>query len=116
MLLLPQENIRAMSGVQEGGFHGRVRAVGRGFRGICRVMDWIVRRGLLRVPDDVPFEQAAWVEPVNTCLKAIKSLRLEVDDTVLVIGQGPIGIVLGALAWVLPLLWTPSATRPPRRA
>ncbi len=73
-------------------------AAGGGFAQYVRVMDWIVRGGLVKIPDDVAFEQAAWVEPVNTCLKGIKSLKLEADDTVLVIGQGPIGIVLGALA------------------
>jgi L-iditol 2-dehydrogenase len=61
-------------------------------------MDWIVKRGLVKIPDGVPFEQAAFVEPVNTCLKAIKNLNLAADETVLVIGQGPIGILLAALA------------------
>ncbi len=71
---------------------------GGGFAGFVRVMDWIVRRGLVKIPDGIPFEQAAFIEPVNTCLKAIKNLALEPDETVLVIGQGPIGIILAALA------------------
>jgi L-iditol 2-dehydrogenase len=71
---------------------------GGGFAEYVRVMDWIVRRGLIKIPDGVPFEQAAFVEPVNTCFKAIKNLNLAADETVLVIGQGPIGILLAALA------------------
>ena len=71
---------------------------GGGFAQYVRVMDWIVKRGLVKIPDDVPFEQAAFVEPVNTCYKAIRNLRLEADETVLVIGQGPIGILLASLA------------------
>jgi L-iditol 2-dehydrogenase len=71
---------------------------GGGFAEYVRVMDWIVQRGLIKIPDGVPFEQAAFVEPVNTCYKAIKNLALEPDETVLVIGQGPIGILLAALA------------------
>src|ERR1700761_9166480 len=71
---------------------------GGGFAEYVRVMEWIVRRGLVKIPDGVPFEQAAFVEPVNTCFKAIKNLSLEPDETVLVIGQGPIGILLAALA------------------
>ena len=71
---------------------------GGGFAQYVRVMDWIVERGLVRIPDGIPFEQAAFIEPVNTCLKAIKNLALEPDETVLVIGQGPIGIILAALA------------------
>lgn len=71
---------------------------GGGFAEYVRVMDWIVRRGLVKIPKGVPFEQAAFVEPVNTCWKAVKNLALAPDETVLVIGQGPIGILLAALA------------------
>jgi L-iditol 2-dehydrogenase len=71
---------------------------GGGFAEYIRVMDWIVRRGLVKIPDDIPFEQAAFIEPVNTCYKAIEMLHLQPDETVLVIGQGPIGILLSALA------------------
>ena len=71
---------------------------GGGFAEYIRVMDWIVQRGLVKVPDSVPFEQAAFLEPVNTCYKAVDLLHLQPDETVLVIGQGPIGILLAALA------------------
>lgn len=71
---------------------------GGGFAEYIRVMDWIVRRGVVKIPDDIPFEQACFLEPVNTCYKAVKLLDLEPDETVLVIGQGPIGILLAALA------------------
>ncbi len=76
---------------------------GGGFAQYIRVMDWIVGdgvtpAGLVHLPDDIPFEQAAFIEPVNTCFKAVKLLALEPDDTVLVIGQGSIGIILAALA------------------
>jgi len=71
---------------------------GGGFAEYIRVMDWIVEAGLVKVPEDIPFEQAAWIEPVNTCFKAVKMLDLKPDETVLVIGQGSIGILLAALA------------------
>ena len=72
---------------------------GGGFAEYIRVMDWIVATGgLVKIPDDIPLEQAAFIEPVNTCFKAVKLLGLEPDETVLVIGQGPIGILLAALA------------------
>ncbi|HEY5329949.1 MAG TPA: alcohol dehydrogenase catalytic domain-containing protein [Acidobacteriaceae bacterium] len=78
-------------------------ASGGGFAEYIRVMDWIVGdgvtpAGLIKIPEDIPFEQAAFIEPVNTCFKAIKTLALESDDTVLVFGQGSIGILLAALA------------------
>jgi len=71
---------------------------GGGFAEYVRVMDWIVRRGTVRIPDNVSFEQACFVEPVNTCLKGIERLALEPGETVLTIGQGPIGIILSLLA------------------
>jgi L-iditol 2-dehydrogenase len=71
---------------------------GGGFAEYVRVMDWIVLRGTVRIPDDVSFEQACFVEPVNTCMKGIETLRLEPGETVLTIGQGPIGIILSVLA------------------
>jgi len=88
---------------------GLGEASGGGFAEYIRVMDWIVGDhvsagvapqtcGLIHIPDDIPFEQAAFIEPVNTCFKAIKLLNLAADDTVLVIGQGSIGILLAALA------------------
>jgi L-iditol 2-dehydrogenase len=78
-------------------------AAGGGFAEYIRVSDWIVGKdgktaGLIKIPDDIPFEQAAFIEPVNTCLKAVRLLNLLPDETVLVMGQGPIGILLAALA------------------
>jgi len=72
---------------------------GGGFAEYIRVMDFVVNYGgVVRIPDGVPFEQAAFVEPVNTVLKGVKLLNLAADDTVLVIGQGPIGLMHAALA------------------
>lgn len=71
---------------------------GGGFSEYVRVMDWIVQHGTVRIPDNVSFQQACFVEPVNTCMKGIEALRLQPGEDVLIIGQGPIGIILGVLA------------------
>ena len=72
---------------------------GGGFAEYIRVMDFVVNYGgVVLIPDGVPFEQAAFVEPLNTVLKGVKLLNLAPDDTVLVIGQGPIGLMHAALA------------------
>jgi L-iditol 2-dehydrogenase len=71
---------------------------GGGFAEYVRVKDWIVRQGTVRIPDHVSFEQACFVEPVNTCMKGIERMQLEPGETVLVMGQGPIGIILSTLA------------------
>jgi L-iditol 2-dehydrogenase len=74
-------------------------ASGGGFSEYVRVMDWIVaRNGVMRIPDGVSFEQASFIEPVNTCMKGIETLRLTAGESVLVMGQGPIGIILAVLA------------------
>lgn len=72
---------------------------GGGFSEYVRVMDWIVNRGgVVRIPDKVSFEQASFIEPVNTCMKGVETMGLLPGETVLVIGQGPIGIILAVLA------------------
>src|ERR1700683_2656820 len=71
---------------------------GGGFAEYVRVMDWIVEQGTVKIPQGVSFEQASFVEPVNTCMKGIESLGLQTGETVLAIGQGPIGIILSVLA------------------
>ncbi len=72
---------------------------GGGFSEYVRVMDWIVDRGgVVRIPEGVSFEQASFIEPVNTCMKGVETLGLRPGETVLVVGQGPIGIILAVLA------------------
>jgi L-iditol 2-dehydrogenase len=71
---------------------------GGGFAEYVRVMDWIVDQGTVKIPQGISFEQACFVEPVNTCMKGIEALRLEAGETVLAMGQGPIGILLSVLA------------------
>jgi L-iditol 2-dehydrogenase len=71
---------------------------GGGFADYVRVLNWIVEGGTVRIPDGVSFEQACFVEPVNTCMKGIERLQLMPGESVLVIGQGPIGIILSTLA------------------
>src|ERR1051325_3376003 len=70
---------------------------GGGFAQYVRVMDWIVRGGVEKIPDGVSFDRACFVEPVNTCLKAVAQCDPRPGDAVLVIGQGPIGLLFTML-------------------
>jgi L-iditol 2-dehydrogenase len=70
---------------------------GGGFSQYVRVMDWIVRDGVERIPDGIGFEQATLVEPLNTCLKAVVQCAPQPDDFVVVLGQGPIGLMFTML-------------------
>lgn len=71
---------------------------GGGFAEYVRAMPWIVERGMIALPPDVSFEEATFVEPVNTALKAVRKARVASGEDVLVVGQGPIGMLLTLLA------------------
>ncbi len=71
---------------------------GGGFAEYVRVLEWCVQGGLTRIPDDVSFEEASFVEPLNTCLKGVRTAGIRPGDTVWVIGQGPIGLLFTQLA------------------
>jgi hypothetical protein len=60
---------------------------GGGFSQYVRAMDWIVERGIERIPDGVSFDQACFVEPVNTCLKGVKQVDPQPEDVVVILGQ-----------------------------
>lgn len=70
---------------------------GGGFAQYVRVMDWIVRDGVVRVPEGISPDRACLVEPVNTCLKAVVKCEVQPGETVAVLGQGPIGLLFTML-------------------
>jgi L-iditol 2-dehydrogenase len=70
---------------------------GGGFAEYVRVMDWIVRRGVERIPESVSFERATLVEPLNTCLKAVVECDPQPNEFVAILGQGPIGLMFTML-------------------
>lgn len=72
-------------------------AAGGGFSQYVRVMDWIVERGVEKIPAGVSFDQACFVEPVNTCVKAVAQMDFHPDDVVIILGQGPIGLIFTML-------------------
>jgi len=71
---------------------------GGGYAEYVLARDWVVERGTLPIPDGVLAEEAAFVEPVNTCLKAVRKARVAKGESVLVVGQGPIGLLLMQIA------------------
>lgn len=72
---------------------------GGGFSEYVRVLPWIVEGGgLVRIPDGISFEEAVFIEPVNTCLKGVRTLNLDEEHVVLVAGLGSVGLLLLQLA------------------
>ncbi|MGH9666625.1 MAG: alcohol dehydrogenase catalytic domain-containing protein [Bryobacteraceae bacterium] len=70
---------------------------GGGFSQYVRAMDWIVRQGVEKIPLGVSFDRACFVEPVNTCLKAVVQIDPRPGELVAILGQGPIGLLFTLL-------------------
>src|SRR5579884_3674352 len=69
---------------------------GGGYAEYARVMSFVLP-GVVKIPAKNSFLEGAMLEPVNTVLKAVKRLALLRGDTVLVAGQGPIGLMFTRL-------------------
>jgi L-iditol 2-dehydrogenase len=54
----------------------------------------VPQRVLYRLPDGLPFEHAALVEPFAIALHAIRRVSIALNDTVVVVGAGMIGLAL----------------------
>ena len=79
-------------------------------------MDWIVERGVEKIPAGVSFDQACFVEPVNTCLKGVKQIDPQPDDVVVILGQGPIGLIFTMMVARTGARIVATDTMPARRA
>ena len=65
---------------------------GGGFAEYVKAMPWVAERGIVALPDDVSFEEATFIEPINTIAKAVEKARVAEGETVLIAGCGPIGL------------------------
>jgi len=46
---------------------------------------------IIKLPEGMPYEEAAMVEPLSCCINGQKYLKIQAGDTVVVVGAGPIG-------------------------
>jgi len=67
---------------------------GGGFAQYVKAMPWVAERGIVALPDNVSFEEATFIEPINTIVKAVQKARITAGETVLILGCGPIGLQL----------------------
>jgi len=59
------------------------------------------------IPDDLPFEEAALLEPLAIAAHAVRQAAWKPDDSVLILGAGAIGLLIGQLcAGAQPLVVT----------
>jgi len=60
---------------------------------------YLVRQDRARhIPDHVPFHVAALAEPVSVCLEALNQARLQPGQNLLILGDGPFGVLMTRLA------------------
>lgn len=76
------------------GLTGGFTPNGGGFAEYVKAMPWVAGKGIVRLPDDLSFEEATFIEPINTIVKAVEKARVRAGENVLVIGCGPIGLQL----------------------
>ena len=63
------------------------------------VPEWNVKHGgVLKIPDEMSFEEAAMIEPLACCLRAWKKFNYQKNDTAVILGVGPTGIMHALLA------------------
>jgi L-iditol 2-dehydrogenase len=67
---------------------------GGGFAQYVKAMPWVAERGIVPLPANVSFEEATFIEPINTIVKAVQKARVSSGENVLVLGCGPIGLQL----------------------
>jgi L-iditol 2-dehydrogenase len=65
-----------------------------GFSEFFRVPRWNVSGGgILSLPSLLGFEETSLIEPTGCCVRALDRCKVIEDDTVLVVGAGPVGIL-----------------------
>ncbi len=54
---------------------------GGGFAEYVKAMPWVAERGIVALPDNVSFEEATFIEPINTIVKAVRKARITQGET-----------------------------------
>jgi L-iditol 2-dehydrogenase len=70
-----------------------------GFSEIIRVPRWNVEGGgVQKLPSELEFDLGSLVEPLACCIRALDRCRRGTDDSILIVGAGPVGIMHALLA------------------
>jgi L-iditol 2-dehydrogenase len=84
------------AGYKRTGITAGFEPAGGGYAEYVRVMPFVLP-GVVKIPARNTLEEGAMLEPVNTVLKAVKRLNILPGDSVLVVGQGPIGLMFSRI-------------------
>ena len=69
-----------------------------GFSQLLRVTGKSVETGAFVLPESMSFEQATFIEPLGTAVRALRTVALKPDQSVLVCGSGVAGLLIIKLA------------------
>ncbi len=69
-----------------------------GFVEYIRIPRHLVDVGMIELPDDISFELATLAEPLACCIHGLNALQLQPDSSLLIIGDGPMGLMQAAIA------------------
>jgi len=72
-----------------------------GFAEMLRVPKRIADQGLLHIPDGLDFVTASLTEPLACCLHGLEALHLGEGESLLIVGDGPMGLLQAAAGRVL---------------
>ena len=63
------------------------------------VPEWnVLRGGLVKLPDNINFSQAALIEPIACCIRSLNKLNMKKADKIAIFGAGPTGLIHMILA------------------
>jgi L-iditol 2-dehydrogenase len=63
------------------------------------VPEWnVLRGGLVKLPDNINFNQAALIEPIACCIRSLNKLDMKKADRIAIFGAGPTGLIHMILA------------------
>ena len=91
---------------------GLAHGIDGGFAEYVRLPQEIVNiGGVVKIPDEVPFDQAVLSEPLSCALASLKACRVAPGQVVLILGAGPMGLMhlklakwMGAMVIIVDLL------------
>ena len=59
--------------------------------------DNIEKGAILKLPNEVEFDEAALIEPIGCCIRGLNKAKVNAGDDVLIIGAGPVGLIMISL-------------------
>lgn len=69
-----------------------------GFSEYLRVPECVVQKGLIRLPDRIDFADGTLAEPIACCYHGLEAMTLRPGDSLLIVGDGPMGLLQTVVA------------------